>query len=125
MQPDSCFYLHLVESDSTGLDLVLSTQNDQISETFPGKWAMLEEFVRDDDAQSWFYNAQDSTISNRANPDYKLDSKNGWLYVADFSCKEKPADFPKKARKWWYDVDGALTTITDGVKTMAGIWGQP
>ena len=74
MQPDSCFYLHLVESDSTGIDLVLSTQADNISEEFPGKWAMLEQFVRDDDAQSWFYNAQDGSISNRANPDYKLDN---------------------------------------------------
>ena len=26
MQPDSCMYLHLVESDNTGMDLVLSTQ---------------------------------------------------------------------------------------------------
>lgn len=57
LQPDSCFYLHLIESDSTGLDLVLSTQADNISEEMPGKWTMLEEFVRDDDAQSWFFDA--------------------------------------------------------------------
>jgi hypothetical protein len=125
MQPDSCFYLHLIESDSTGIDLVLSTQPDNVSATFPGKWGMLEEFVRDDDAQSWFYNAQDSSISNRANPSYKLDTQNGWLYVADLSCNKKPEGFPKSARKWFYEAGGALTTVTDGVKTMAGIWGQP
>ena len=50
MQPDTCFYLHLAESDSTGLDLVLSTQPDNVSDDFPGKWGMLEQFVRDDDA---------------------------------------------------------------------------
>jgi hypothetical protein len=125
MQPDSCFYLHLIEGDSTGLDLVLSTQADNINANYPGKWAMLEEFVRDDDAQSWFYNAQDGTIHNRANPDYMLDSQNGWLYVADMTCAKKPEGFPTTPRKWFYEVGGALTTVTDGVKTMAGIWGQP
>lgn len=94
MQPDSCFYLHLIESDSTGLDLVLSTQPDNISDEMPGKWAMLEEFVKDDDAQSWFYNAQEGSLYNKANPDYRLDTQNGWLYVADMSCKEKPKGFP-------------------------------
>jgi len=86
---------------------------------------MLEQFVKDDDAQSWFYDAQTGTIHNRANPEYKLDSKDGWLYTADFSCKSKPADFPKKPRKWFYESNGSLTTVTDGIKTMAGIWGQP
>ena len=74
MQPDSCFYLHLIESDSTGLDLVLSTQPGNISDEMPGKWAMLEEFVRDDEAQSWFFNAQEGSLYNKANPDYRLDT---------------------------------------------------
>ena len=86
---------------------------------------MLEEFVRDDDAQSWFFDAQTGSISNRENPTYKLDTQNGWLYVADMSCKEKPKGFPQTPRKWFYEVEGALTSVTDGVKTMAGIWGQP
>ena len=55
---------------------------------------MLEEFVKDDDAQSWFYNAQEGSLYNKANPDYRLDTQNGWLYVADMSCKEKPKGFP-------------------------------
>ena len=42
MQPDSCMYIHLVESDNTGYDLVLSSQPDDVSKDFPGKWAMIE-----------------------------------------------------------------------------------
>ena len=42
MQPDSCMYIHLVESDNTGYDLVLSSQGDDVSKDFPGKWAMIE-----------------------------------------------------------------------------------
>jgi hypothetical protein len=41
------------------------------------------------------------------------------------TCQKKPVGFPKTARKWFYEAEGALTTVTDGVKTQAGIWGQP
>jgi hypothetical protein len=37
MQPNTCFYLHLTESDSTGLDLVLSTQDEDYASWWPAK----------------------------------------------------------------------------------------
>jgi hypothetical protein len=40
--------LNLVESDSTGLNLVLSTQDDDANKNWPGKWAIIEEKVKDD-----------------------------------------------------------------------------
>jgi len=42
MQPDRCMYLHLEEGDHTGYDLVLSTEEDEFSEFWPAKYAMLE-----------------------------------------------------------------------------------
>ena len=50
MQPDSCMYIHLVESDNTGYDLVLSSQPEDVSKDFPGKWGMIEQKVVDDEA---------------------------------------------------------------------------
>jgi len=37
-------------SDGTGLDLVLSTEEDDFSAWWPAKYAMLENMVRDDPA---------------------------------------------------------------------------
>ena len=53
MQPEKCMYLHLFESESTGLDLVLSSQDNDYEKngkTWPGKFAMIEEKVVDDPA---------------------------------------------------------------------------
>jgi len=51
MQPNACMYLHLEEGDHTGYDLVLSTEEDDFSEHWPAKYAMLEQKVLDDTAQ--------------------------------------------------------------------------
>lgn len=83
MQPDSCMYLHLIESDNTALDLVLSSQANDVSKDFPGKWAMLEDKVIDDENQQWFYNAVEGSLTNKANPDYRLDDWDGYLYLAN------------------------------------------
>ena len=51
MQPNACMYLHLEEGDHTGYDLVLSTEEEDFSDYWPGKYAMLEQKVLDDPAQ--------------------------------------------------------------------------
>lgn len=49
MQPDTCFYLHLVEGDNTGFDLVLSTQDNNESGKWPAKRVIFEDKVRDNE----------------------------------------------------------------------------
>jgi hypothetical protein len=49
MKADECMYLHLVQSDNTGLNLVLSAQDELASDKWPGKWAIFEEKVVDDE----------------------------------------------------------------------------
>ena len=125
MQPNTCMYLQLKSSQNSPLDLVLSTQAQDASDDFPGKWAMFEEKVVDDEAQQWFYDDVSGTIHNAANPDYSLDIHEGWLYVANLKSENKPKGFPKKARKWFYeDSTQALTTMFKGtIKEQVGIWG--
>lgn len=128
MQNDTCMYLQLVESENTGMDLVLSSQQEDASEEWPGKWAMFEEKVVDDEAQQWFYDAAKGTLHNAANPDYTLDMHEGWLYLANLKSQspDKDRSFPKKARKWFYeDATSALTTMKGSIKMQVGIWGQP
>ena len=83
MQPDTCFYLHLVESENTSLDLVLSTQDEDYADWWPGKWGIVEQKVVDDPAQQWYFNEKDGSLHNAANPNYTLDEHQGWLYVAN------------------------------------------
>lgn len=128
MQPDQCMYLHLVESEGTSLDLVLSTQAKNWANWWPGKWGILEERVLDDKAQQWFFSEADGSIYNAANPEYRLDQHEGWLYVADIHNKSQDLDisFPTTPRKWYYDgVRQELSTMLGSVKVLAGIWGQP
>ena len=49
MQPDTCMYLHLVESDNTGFDLVLSTVDDDESKKWPAKRVNFEQKVTDEE----------------------------------------------------------------------------
>jgi hypothetical protein len=87
---------------------------------------MLEEKVLDDENQQWFYNGVEGSITNKANPDYKLDDWDGYLYLANLQCKaNKPKGFPTSARKWYYDQESSFTSVVDGVKKQIGIWGQP
>lgn len=132
MQPNKCMYLHLFESDNTAYDLVLSSQDDdyeQDGKTWPGKFALLEEKVVDDPAQQWFWNEEDGSLRNAANPDYRLDMVTGWLYLANLKKSKEAgtADFPTSPRAWWYeDSTSALTTLVDeDYKVQAAIWGQP
>jgi hypothetical protein len=60
--------LNLVESDSTGLNLVLSTQDDDANKNWPGKWAIIEEKVKDDLTQQWYYSDKDGSLHNGAFP---------------------------------------------------------
>lgn len=83
MQPDECMYLHLVESENTGLDLVLSTQDQDWESWWPAKWAILEQWVKDDKAQQWYFDEAKGTLHNAANPSYTLDESQGWLMVAN------------------------------------------
>ena len=132
MQPEKCMYLHLFESDNTGYDLVLSSQDadyESDGKTWPGKFAMLEDKVVDDEAQQWYWNEGDGSLRNGANPDYRLDVVTGWLYLANISKAKEAgtADFPTQARKWWYEeTTSALTTeLSEDFKVQAAIWGQP
>ena len=67
MKPGQCMYLHLVASDHTALDLVLSSDDDLYSEEWPGKYLMLEHKVKDDPSMQWYWNDKDGTFTNGAN----------------------------------------------------------
>lgn len=91
MQPNSCMYLHLEEGDHTGYDLVLSTEEEDFSEFWPAKYAMLEQKVLDDPAQQWYWNEKDGTLHNAANKDYFLQNDLGWVMVAKDTGSKKPS----------------------------------
>ena len=89
---------------------------------------MIEEKVVDDPAQQWYWNEKDGSMRNAANPDYRLDTITGWLYLADLKKSDEGGDeFPKSARKWFYDsATSALTTeLFEDYQVQAAIWGQP
>lgn len=100
MQPDRCMYLHLQDmSDDIGLDLVLSTEEDDFSAWWPAKYAMLEDKVKDDPAQQWYYDQDDGTLHNKANPDYFLENDLGWVMVAkQKGGKKKSKKLAKKEK---------------------------
>ena len=128
MQPETCFNLHLVESDSTGMDLVLSTQDEDWSSWWPGKWGILEQFVKGDESQEWYYSEEDGSIRNGANPDYRLDEHQGWLYIANMKADKAKVDahFPTSPRRWLFeDKTQMLTSKIGPIKVSAAIWGQP
>lgn len=81
MQPDQCFYLHLVESDNTAFDLVLSHEEEQYAPFWPAKYAMIEQKVKDDPAQQWIYDEKAGTIKNIAEGTF-LDFDYGWAMAA-------------------------------------------
>ena len=124
-------YLHLIESESTALELVLSSQDNDWEDNgkkWPGKFAMVEEKVVDDPAQQWYWNDQDGSMRNAANPDYRLDTITGWLYLANLKKSDEGGEgFPKSPRKWFYDAaNSALTTeLFEDYQVQAAIWGQP
>ena len=65
----------------------------------------------------WYYNGVEGTLYNKANPKYRLDDWDGYLYLANLQCKAgKPKGFPTSPRKWYFDNDGALTSVVDGIK---------
>lgn len=128
MQADRCMYLHLAESDNTALDLVLSAQEEDDSKEWPGKWAMFESKVVDDESQQWYFDSAKGTLSNAANPHYTLDTYQGWLFLANTKDhnRKKRKEFPCKTRKWFYDDKlSGLTTNVDGIPNMVALWGQP
>jgi len=99
MQPDRCMYLHLVESDNTGFDLVLATQPDDESGEWPAKRVYFEEKVVDDKTQQWKYNEKKGTISSLQFPKYTLASYQGWLWLANTKSKSNQIvkEFPREA----------------------------
>lgn len=118
MQPDQCFYLHLVESDNTAYDLVLSHEAEQYASFWPAKYSMIEHKVKDDPAQQWIYDEKEGTIKNIAEGSY-LDFDYGWAMAAKLpSSKDSGVSnaFPKNPRRWFYDsVSMELRTDVDGV----------
>lgn len=98
MQPNTCMYLHLEEGDHTGYDLVLSTEEEEFSEFWPAKYAMLEQKVVDDPAQQWYWNEKDGSLHNAANKDMYLQNDLGWVMVArDTSGKKKKKEEDEEA----------------------------
>jgi hypothetical protein len=118
MQPDLCFYLHLVESEHTAFDLVLSHEAEQFADFWPAKYAMIEHKVVDDAAQQWSYDEKTGFVKNIKDGSY-LDFDYGWAMAAQISEKpdSKVSDaFPTKPRQWFYDsVSQELRTDVEGV----------
>lgn len=83
-------------SDDIGLDLVLSTEEDDFSAWWPAKYAMLEDKVIDDPSQQWYYDGVEGTLHNKANPNYFLENDLGWVMVAKQKGGQKKS---KKAAK--------------------------
>ena len=99
MQPNTCFYLHLIASEHTSLDLVLSTQTDKYADFWPAKYAIVEHKVVDEESQQWYYNEKTGAIHNGADPTYFLDNDYGWAMISDFTKNSKTSEyFPKKER---------------------------
>lgn len=121
-------YLHLVESDNTGFDLVLSAEDDDESKKWPAKRTIFEQKVVDEENQQWKYNEKKGTISNIAFPKYTLASYQGWLWLANVKSKSKKKveEFPTEEQKWFFsDKDQAITTVVDGIESLISLWGQP
>lgn len=121
-------YLHLVESDNTGFNLVMATQEDDESAEWPAKRVWFEDKVVDDTTQQWKYNAKKGTISNMAFPKYTLASYQGWLWLANTKSKssQKVKEFPREPQQWFYeDQHQAIATDVDGIHSAIGLWGQP
>jgi len=128
MQPDTCFYLHLVPSEHTAFTLVLSHEAEEYSEFWPAKYAMTEHKVVDDPAQQWIYDEKTGSIKNIADGSF-LDFDYGWAMAAKLPAAgdKKVSDaFPTKAREWFYDPQSQeLRTDVDGVQTSLASLGQP
>jgi len=126
MQPDSCFYLHLVESEHTAFTLVLSHEAQQFAPFWPAKYAMIEHKVVDDPAQQWTYDEKTGAIKNIADGSF-LDFDYGWAMAAKISNSTNVSEaFPKTPREWFYDpVSQELRTNVDGVQTSLATLGQP
>lgn len=128
MQPNTFFYLHLEASDDTAFDLVLSTESDNYSSSWPAKYGIVEQKVVDEPSQMWYYNEKTGGIHNAADPDYFLDNDYGWAMVANLKAASENVNaiFPKTPRKWYYDpVTSELTTEIEGVHSSLATLGQP
>lgn len=79
----------------------------------------------------WYYNELEGSLTNAANPGYKLDQTKGWLFLADLnaagnSTETIDKDFPVKPAKWFFeDQSKGLTTLIDGVKSQVTLYGPP
>jgi hypothetical protein len=75
MRDETCMYLFWKESDHQRNPLVLATTN---LKTNGGKFQLtdLEDFIKDDPNQQWFYNRGDGSLRNAAWGEQKLDHLN-------------------------------------------------
>jgi len=129
MQPNQCMYLHLLASEHTSLDLVLSTESDIYADFWPAKYAIVEHKVVDEASQMWYYDEKTGSIHNQADPTFFLDNDFGWAMTANTTHKKgsKVSEyFPSTPRKWYYDpVSSELTTTIEGVRSSLATLGQP
>ena len=95
MQPEQCFYLHLVEGDNTAYDLVLATMDTDESKEWPGQRAYFEQKVVDDETQQWKYNEKTGAVHNIAYPKYSLAAYQGWLWSVNVKAKGAVEEFPR------------------------------
>lgn len=128
LQPNQCFYLHLVATEHTAFDLVLSHEAEQYADFWPAKYAMIEHRVVDDPAQQWIFDETNGSIKNIASGAY-LDQDYGWAMAAQYpkaSDKVVSEAFPRTPRQWFYDPQSQeLRTDIDGVQTSLSTLGQP
>jgi hypothetical protein len=85
MQPSKCMRLHLAESDSTGNDMVLTSQEGDV---------IVHNKQSGDDSQWWSWNEDDHTITNVATGK-KLADNSGDAALND------------KGSEWWYDQESS------------------
>lgn len=125
MQPNECFYLQLVATDHTSLNLVLSHNSEKYADYWPAWYSMVEHKVVDDPAQQWKWDEATGAIENIASGTF-LDFDYGWAMAAKLKDPKASDKFPKTPRRWFYDSEKQeLTTDIDNVRTSLATLEQP
>lgn len=122
MRDDTCMYLFWKESDHQNMPQVLATSNTgKLDSNF--QLTVLEDFIKEDPNQQWFYNRADGSFKNAAWANQKLDHSdnmgvnqdeqmNGWNigFTATKGASNKINAGDSKSKYFFYN--DALQSIT-------------